>query len=81
MEKNSPPKDIRHQLKEFEEGNDPKQSRGEEKEIFLGKGDLSDILCRELIEAGQDEESQKAHADEDGKEVGSFLCLFEGLDF
>ena len=35
----------------------------------------------ELVEAGDDEENQKAHADEEGQEVSSFLCLFEGLDF
>src|SRR4030066_294996 len=72
---------IGAQLKKFEERNDTEQGGGEEEKIFLGKGDLPDILSRELIEAGQDQEREKAHANEDGQKMGSLLCLLGGLVF
>ena len=67
--------DLGHHEKEFEKGQQPEKDRGDKEEVLGREVDLSNILCRKMIEARQDEESQKADANQDGGEITAFLGL------
>ncbi len=75
-----PSEDLGHHEKEFEKGQQSEKDRGEKEEVFGREVDLSDIFCRKLIETRQDEESQKADANQDGDKITAFLGLSKGLD-